>query len=61
MSNRYRFYLELASERSTVKRALIISLVIGSVLTLINHPELFTDFAISKFRPLQTILTFLVL
>jgi hypothetical protein len=46
--------------RQTVKRAATVALVVGTVLNLINHPEILFAAALTSKSLLQILLTYLV-
>lgn len=58
--NSILYYYRLATEKSTLYRALRVSLVVGIILTLINHPQIVKNFSFSGLNKVQVMLTFLV-
>lgn len=55
-----KYYLLLLAERSTVLRALKISLLVGFLLNIINNPSMFTSLSFEDVHPGRVILTFIV-
>lgn len=53
-------WAELIRERSIVKRALKIALIVGTLLTLINHGPALIEFHLTSRHYLQIALTYLV-
>lgn len=54
------YYWHLATNWSTVKRALRIALLVGLILNLINSPQILFSFSISGIAPWKVLLIFLV-
>lgn len=54
------FYYQLATEKSTIQRALRVSMLVGIILNLINHPEIFISFSFDDLHMGRVLLTFLV-
>ena len=55
----FNYYLHLALQKNTLKRSFRVSIIVGIILTLINHPELF-HFSASTLGFGTEALTFLV-
>jgi hypothetical protein len=58
--NSISYYYRLATEKATFYRALRVSLVVGIILTLINHPQIIKYFSFSGLDMVQVMLTFIV-
>jgi len=54
------YYIQFAFNKSTFRRASRVALLVGVILNLINHPEIFISFSFSELKAGQVILTFLV-
>ncbi len=54
------YYLKLATERSIVRRAIRVSILVGLILNLINSPEIFFSFSFKDVSVITVILTFFV-
>ncbi len=55
-----QYYFQLATEKNSVRRALRVSILVGIILNLINHPEIFLAFNFTELHAGRAILTFLV-
>jgi serine phosphatase RsbU (regulator of sigma subunit)/PAS domain-containing protein len=55
-----QYYFKLAVERNTVRRAIRVAILVGIILNLINHPEVFLSFNFSDLDAGPVLLTFLV-
>ncbi len=55
----YNYFLK-ATDRAIFIRALRVAILVGIILNLINHPELFFSLSFEQLNPGQVILTFLV-
>lgn len=53
-------FLELATSRQVVKTAIKISLLVGSILALINHGQAITQLSLTRTSFIQILLTYLV-
>ena len=57
---RFKIYCEIAVSSSIVRRALMVSLVVGTLLNLINQGEILTSLEFEKLNLVKFFLTFLV-
>lgn len=57
---RLMLFMELATERETLKRAISVALLVGIILNLINQPEIFFSFSFHEINIIQIFLTFIV-
>lgn len=56
----FRYYLQLAFEKKTFIRAIRVALFVGTILNLINNPQLFFHFSTNDLNGYRVLLTFLV-
>ncbi|MDZ7738090.1 MAG: nitrate/nitrite transporter NrtS [Bacteroidales bacterium] len=60
LKNRMLLLFKLATRHDITVRALRVALIVGVILNLINHTELFTDLRTSELDPVRILLTFAV-
>jgi len=60
MKTKISTYLELATDKTNVIRALKVALIVGIVLNLINNPQLFQFSSKTEIHFSRILLTFLV-
>lgn len=56
----FQYYIRLATDNNTLRRALRIALIVGIILNIVNHPEIISAFSFESLNPGQLILTFFV-
>lgn len=56
----FQYYIRLATDKNTLRRALRVALIVGIILNIVNHPEVISAFSIESLNPGQLILTFFV-
>jgi hypothetical protein len=60
IQNKVSYFFLLATEKNTFLRAIRVSLIVGVILNLINHPQILKDFSFSGLSIVQLTLTFFV-
>jgi PAS domain-containing protein len=59
-TTRFRFFMDLATEKRTLKRAIRVALLVGVILNLINQPGIFVSFSFHEASIAKIFLTFIV-
>mgnify|MGYP006297121033 CR=1 FL=1 len=59
-TTRFRFFMDLATEKRTLKRAIRVALLVGVILNLINQPGIFVSFSFHEASIAKILLTFIV-
>ena len=60
MQIRFKKYVHHATDKTSLIRAIKVTLIVGVILNFINNPEIFIDFQQSEFHIGRIMLTFIV-
>ncbi|NOY37074.1 MAG: hypothetical protein GXO83_05810, partial [Chlorobi bacterium] len=60
LKEKINFYTRLSAEKAILSRAIRVALLVGIILNLINHPEIFLRFSFQEVHLGRALLTFLV-